>query len=95
MGHFGTSIICERQGTARQSCFLDIYMQHTLNCHKQSPRGSLELMPQVCIDLWQKVWCITPDELGGTRAYITDFERYDERAQDSNNTILDLCIGID
>ncbi len=52
-------------------------------------------MPQVCIQLWQKIWGMTPDELSGTRVYRADFEVYDERAIDPHNTILDIYIGIE
>lgn len=51
-------------------------------------------MPQVCIDMWKAVWKMTPEELGGKRAYRSDFELYDERAKDHNNVIFDLYISI-
>jgi len=51
-------------------------------------------MPEVCINIWKKVWQMTPQELGGQRGYRTDFELYDERAQDHQNVVLDLYIGI-
>jgi predicted transcriptional regulator YdeE len=51
-------------------------------------------MPDVCIALWQKIWNMTPEALGGARAYQTDFELYDERAQDPKNTVLDIYVGI-
>ncbi len=51
-------------------------------------------MPDVCINLWQKIWSMTPEALGGARAYQTDFELYDERAQDPKNTVLDIYVGI-
>jgi predicted transcriptional regulator YdeE len=31
---------------------------------------------------------------GGKRAYIADFEVYDERSRDPDNTIVDIYIGI-
>ncbi len=37
---------------------------------------------------------MTAEELGGERNYITDFEIYDERANDPQNTVLDIYIGI-
>ena len=52
-------------------------------------------MPQVVIDAWLKIWQMSPDELGGTRSYKTDFEVYDERALNRENTIMDVYIGID
>jgi predicted transcriptional regulator YdeE len=51
-------------------------------------------MPNLCIDLWQKIWEMPTSELGGTRSYRTDFELYDERAHDQNSTVLDIYIGL-
>lgn len=51
-------------------------------------------MPEVCINLWQQIWQMKPEELGGERAYIADFEIYDERAIDHQNVILDIYIGV-
>jgi len=51
-------------------------------------------MPQVCVDMWKSIWAMTPDELGGKRTYVADFEIYDERSQDHQNVILDIYIGI-
>lgn len=52
-------------------------------------------MPFVVIEAWQKIWKMTPDELGGKRKYISDFEIYDQRAADPLNTTLDVYIGIE
>jgi predicted transcriptional regulator YdeE len=52
-------------------------------------------MPDVIIDVWTKVWEMSSEEMGGKRAYKTDFEIYDERAADHQNIILDLYIGIE
>jgi len=51
-------------------------------------------MPAVCIQMWKDIWQMSPAILGGKRAYIADFEVYDERSKDHNSTILDLYIGI-
>jgi predicted transcriptional regulator YdeE len=51
-------------------------------------------MPAVCIDMWQNIWKMNVSELGGQRAYIADFEVYDERSSDPSNAILDIYIGI-
>ena len=51
-------------------------------------------MPAVCIAMWQKIWHMTPEELGGTRAYLADFELYDHRSYDLSRVILDIYIGI-
>ncbi|MEI7493617.1 MAG: GyrI-like domain-containing protein [Alphaproteobacteria bacterium] len=51
-------------------------------------------MPAVCIGAWQKIWTMTPAEFGNERAYIADFEVYDERALDHQNVVLDIYIGL-
>jgi predicted transcriptional regulator YdeE len=51
-------------------------------------------MPDVCIDMWQKIWKMDESDFGGKRAYIADFEIYDERSADHKNTVLDIYIGI-
>ena len=52
-------------------------------------------MPNVVIKAWQEIWKMSSHDLGRQRRYHTDFEVYDERAQDPQNTILDIYIGID
>lgn len=51
-------------------------------------------MPEVVIDAWQQIWKMSDEDFGGKRAYIADFEVYDQRAIDPANTILDIYIGI-
>ncbi|MFM8453566.1 MAG: GyrI-like domain-containing protein [Gammaproteobacteria bacterium] len=51
-------------------------------------------MPAVCIEMWQNIWKMNDADLGGERSYIADFEVYDERSQNQNNAVLDICIGI-
>ncbi len=51
-------------------------------------------MPQTCISMWQNIWSMNSSDFGGERAYIADFEIYDERSLDPQNTILDIYIGI-
>lgn len=51
-------------------------------------------MPAVVINIWQRIWQMSAPELGGERAYIADFEVYDERSRDPNNTVLDIYVGI-
>ncbi len=51
-------------------------------------------MPAVCIGAWQKIWTMTSAEFGNERAYIADFEVYDERALDHQNVVLDIYIGL-
>ncbi len=51
-------------------------------------------MPAVVADAWQMIWQMSPQSLGGQRHYHTDFEIYDERANDHQNIVLDLYIGL-
>lgn len=52
-------------------------------------------MPEVVISAWQKIWAMNENDFGGKRKYVADFEIYDQRASDPNNTIIDICIGIE
>lgn len=52
-------------------------------------------MPDVIVNAWKEIWEMSPKQLGGHRAYKTDFEVYDERAADHQNIVLDLYIGIE
>ncbi len=53
-----------------------------------------DAMPDVVQKPWQQIWQMTPEELGGTRSYISDFEIYDERSRDHQNIVLDIYIGV-
>jgi predicted transcriptional regulator YdeE len=51
-------------------------------------------MPLVCINAWKEIWQMDSSTLTGERAFIADFEIYDQRAKDPLNTILDIYIGV-
>jgi predicted transcriptional regulator YdeE len=51
-------------------------------------------MPDVIVNAWKEIWEMSSKQLGGHRAYKTDFEIYDESAVDHQNIVLDLYIGI-
>lgn len=51
-------------------------------------------MPDVVINMWKNIWKMNTYELGGQRAYVADFEIYDERSQNPNNAVCDIYIGI-
>lgn len=51
-------------------------------------------MPDVVINAWLQIWKMSAKDFGGERAYIADFEIYDQRASDPGNTSLDIYIGI-
>jgi len=52
-------------------------------------------MPEVVINAWQAIWQIPPSDFGGNRKYIADFEVYNKRASDPNDTMVDIFIGIE
>jgi predicted transcriptional regulator YdeE len=52
-------------------------------------------MSEVIIRAWQGIWQMTLSMLEGKRKYKADFERYDQRAIDPNNAIVDIYIGIE
>lgn len=56
-----------------------------------TPHGK---MPEVVINAWQQIWKMSARDFGGERAYVADFEVYDQRAVDPANTSLDIYIGI-
>ena len=52
------------------------------------------IMPAIVINMWQKIWSMNAAELGGERAYLADFEVYDERSVNPMNSVVDCYIGI-
>jgi predicted transcriptional regulator YdeE len=49
---------------------------------------------QVVPAVWQRIWSMSPEELGGRRAFAVDYELYDHRAADPQNTQVDVHISI-
>jgi predicted transcriptional regulator YdeE len=43
---------------------------------------------------WKRIWSLSPSDLGGKRAFIADYEIYGERAQDPENAVVEVHIGI-
>jgi predicted transcriptional regulator YdeE len=56
-----------------------------------SDRGPIK---QVVPEIWQRIWSMSPRELGGRRAFKTDYEIYDQRAADPENAQIDVYIGL-
>jgi predicted transcriptional regulator YdeE len=52
------------------------------------------VVTQVIPEVWQRIWSMPPDQLGGTRACQTDYEIYDQRAADPDNAQIDVFIGL-
>jgi predicted transcriptional regulator YdeE len=50
--------------------------------------------PKVVPDLWIKINSLPKTATGGDRLYRSDFEIYDQRATDPQNTQMDVYIGI-
>jgi predicted transcriptional regulator YdeE len=69
---------------------------------KQVPAGTYAVITsdkgpgfEVVPAAWQRVWQMEDQmQLGGARAYATDFEVYDERAQNPQDAQVDLYIGL-
>lgn len=51
-------------------------------------------MPDVVIQAWQSIWQMNEGDFQGKRAYLADFEVYDQRAADPNAAVVDIYIGI-
>jgi predicted transcriptional regulator YdeE len=49
---------------------------------------------RVVPEIWQRIWSMSPAELGGERAFQTDFEIYDQRAADPANGQIDVYVGL-
>jgi predicted transcriptional regulator YdeE len=56
-----------------------------------SERGPVQ---KVVVEMWQRVWATPKSALGGDRTYKTDFEVYDQRAQNPANSVVDLYVGV-
>ncbi len=44
--------------------------------------------------VWQKIWSTPASDMGGERAFLADFEVYDERAADPQNAMVEVWVGI-
>ena len=48
---------------------------------------------QVVGGLWQKIWSMSPSEIGGIRSYIADYEVYGAEAANPNDARVEILIG--
>jgi predicted transcriptional regulator YdeE len=48
----------------------------------------------IVVEMWRRVWATPKSALGGERAYKTDFEVYDQRAQNPADSVVDLYISV-
>ena len=44
---------------------------------------------------WREIWPLSPEDLGGRRAFLADYEIYGHRAADPNNAEVEIHIGIE
>lgn len=51
-------------------------------------------MPGVLQAAWARIWKMSPGELGGKRAFATDYEVYDQRSADVQNARIEIHIGL-
>jgi len=56
-----------------------------------SDRGPVQ---KVVVATWTRIWNTPKDALGGNRAFKTDYELYDQRAQNPADAVVDIYIGI-
>jgi len=52
------------------------------------------LVAKIVVETWQQIWAVPKSSPGGSRAYKTDFEVYDERAANPQDAQVDVHIGI-
>jgi predicted transcriptional regulator YdeE len=46
-------------------------------------------------DAWKRIWAMPADELGGRRAFLTDYEVYDGRAADPENAQVEIHLSLE
>ena len=51
-------------------------------------------MPGVLQAAWRRIWQMPPVELGGKRAFVTDYEIYDARSADPQHAQVEIHIGL-
>lgn len=56
-----------------------------------SEKGPVE---RVVPETWSRIWTLPKSAPGGSRAYQADFELYDQRAADPQNSQVDVYVGI-
>jgi predicted transcriptional regulator YdeE len=51
-------------------------------------------MPSVLQAAWDRIWHMSPGELGGKRAFVSDYEIYDQRTRNPQNAQVEIHIGL-
>jgi predicted transcriptional regulator YdeE len=44
---------------------------------------------------WKRIWSLRADELGGKRAFLTDYEIYDDRATNPADAVVEIRLGLE
>lgn len=44
---------------------------------------------------WKEIWSLSPEQLGGRRAFLADYEIYDHRAADPADAVVEIHVGIE
>jgi predicted transcriptional regulator YdeE len=50
---------------------------------------------EMVMGTWKEIWQMPVEELGGKRAFLTDYEVYGERATDPNSAIVEIHLGLE
>ena len=56
-----------------------------------TPKGPLV---EVLQSAWKQIWSATPAQLGAPRAFVADYEIYDQRSADPNNAQVEIHVGL-
>ena len=56
-----------------------------------SRRGPIK---EVVREVWQRIWSMSEKELGGERAFLCDYEVYDQRSADPENAQIDVYVSL-
>jgi predicted transcriptional regulator YdeE len=51
-------------------------------------------MPAVLKTAWSRIWRMSPTEIGGKRAFVTDYEIYDARSANPANAQVEIHLGL-
>jgi len=54
-------------------------------------KGPVEAVMQ---STWREIWSMSPDDLGGKRAFLTDYEVYDHRAANPADAQVEIHLGL-
>jgi len=49
---------------------------------------------EVLQSTWKQIWSATPAQLGAPRAFVADYEIYDQRSADPNNAQVEIHVGL-